>query len=81
LGLGPDVKGVVARYTLDGQEGDLLMVAYPDAARAESALAALEESEVEGLVEMGVRGEVLGAVFGSVTAGAAEELVVAALGQ
>jgi hypothetical protein len=80
LGLGPDVQGVVARYEIEDKSADLLWVAYPDAARAELAFAALVESGIEELVEAGVREGVLGAVFGTVSAEAAGELL-AALGQ
>jgi hypothetical protein len=80
LGLGPDVEGVVARYEIDGQGADLLLVAYPDAERAEQAQAALENSEVEGLVATGLGERRIGAVFGSLPAEAAEALLAAALG-
>jgi hypothetical protein len=79
LGLGPDVEGVVARYEVEGQTADLLLVAYPDAGRAEQALAALEGGEVEGLATARVGERMLGAVFGSLSVEAAEALLREAL--
>ena len=80
LGLGPDVEGVVARYEIEGQSGDLLLVAYPDAVRAEQALAALQAGEVEGLVATDVNERVLGAVFGTFPGDKAESLLLEAIG-
>lgn len=80
LGLGPDVQGAVARYEVEGQAADLLLVAYPDAERAERALAALEGGEVEGRAAARVKGRVLGAAFGSLSTQAAEALLAKALG-
>jgi len=79
LGLGPDVEGVVARYEVDGQTADLLLVAYPDAERAQQARAALEGGQVEGLIATGIGERVLGAVFGSLSAEAAETLLTEAI--
>jgi hypothetical protein len=79
LGLGPDVEGLVARYEIEGQTGDLLLVAYPDADRAERAFEALEAGEVEGLVATAQGGRVLGAAFGSLPTGVAERLISEAI--
>ena len=80
LGLGPDVEGVVARYEIEGQVTDLLLVSSPDAARAERAQAALEVSQVEGLVATRLSDRLLGAVFGSLPAEAAEDLLLETIG-
>jgi hypothetical protein len=65
LGLGPDVEGVVARYEIGGQAVDLVLVAYPTPERAQSALSALNASQVEGLAETRGEGRVLGALLAS----------------
>jgi hypothetical protein len=73
LGLSPETDGVLGRYEIDGQAGRLLLVAFPGAEAASAALAALQESEVEGLVAADASGNLLGAFFGQVdemTAGA-----------
>jgi hypothetical protein len=64
LGLGPDVEGTLAEYALDGQAASLLLVAFPDAKRAEDAQARLKGSETEDLLVTAVQGSTLGAVFG-----------------
>jgi hypothetical protein len=79
LDLGPDVEGVVAHYEIQGEAGDLLLVAYPDVTRAERAEAALEAGEVEGLVATGLHGRTLGGVFGSLPDQAAEQLLLKAI--
>jgi len=65
LGLGPDTQGVVARYEVGGQPADLLLLAYPDAARAEAGLAGLRSAGIETLAGARVEGATLGAAFGS----------------
>jgi hypothetical protein len=79
LGLGPDVEGVVARYEIEGQAADLLLVSFPDAARAEHAQVALEGGEVEGLVETRLHDQLLGAVFGSLSEESAAALLAKAM--
>ena len=64
LGLGPDVEGTLAEYALDGQTASLLLVAFPDAKRAQDAQAGLEGAETEDLLVTAVQGITLGAVFG-----------------
>jgi hypothetical protein len=64
LGLGPDVEGTLAEYALDGQRASLLLVAFPDAKRAEDAQAGLQGTETEDLIVTAVQGSALGAVFG-----------------
>jgi hypothetical protein len=80
LGLGPDVQGVVARYERDGQGVDLLLVAYPDAQRAQEALAGLEGTSPETLLVADAQGSTLGAAFGpAASRGTAEALLERAL--
>ena len=79
LGLGPDIEGVVARYEIEGQAADLLLVSFPDAARAERAQTALEVSQVEGLVATRLSDRLLGAVFGSLSFEAADMLLAKTL--
>jgi hypothetical protein len=79
LSLGPDVAGVVARYQIEGQDADLLLVAYPDAERAAQAQAALEGGGVERLVATGIGERVLAVAFGPLSAETAEALLTEAL--
>jgi hypothetical protein len=78
LGLGPDVKGLVARYVRDEQGMDLLLATFPDAQRARQALAGLESAELDALVAAKVKGQTLGAVL---SAAAPEALAQALLDQ
>jgi hypothetical protein len=79
LGLGPDVEGVLAAYTLSGGRVTLLLVLYPDAGRAEDARARLQGDEIGELVAVQVADRALGAVFGPVDAQAAMALIDRAL--
>lgn len=79
LGLGSDVEGVVARYEIEGQSADLLLVSFPNAARAERAQAGLQGGGVEGLVVAGQRDGMLGAVFGTLPKEAARALLEEAM--
>jgi hypothetical protein len=78
LGLGPEVEGAVARYQIGREDVHLLLVRYPDQARAQSALSALQEAEVEGLAATRGEGELLGALL-TASGGAPEELLLEAL--
>jgi hypothetical protein len=86
LGLSPQTNGLLARYDLGGTLARLLLIEYPDtvaasAAQAASAgLAALNDSEVSGLVTANARDNLLGAVFGEVDEGTANTLLTEALG-
>jgi hypothetical protein len=80
LGLGPDVEGTLADYALDGQTASLLLVAFPDAKRAQDALTGLEGAEVDDLVAAIVQGNAMGAVFGQVDGEVATSLLDQALG-
>ena len=66
LGLGPETQGVVARYTVNGQPGHLLLVAYPTVEKATSGLKALQTSQLTGLQVSAQNQKVVGAVFGSI---------------
>jgi hypothetical protein len=81
LGLGPDTEGVVARYERDGQVADLLLVAYADRERTDTAHTSLQEAEIEELVATLARGTVLGAILGPMSIQTAESLLVEALGE
>ncbi len=63
--LGPETQGVVARYTVNGQPGHLLLVEYPTTENATSGLKALQGSQVTGLVVSAQNQKVAGAIFGS----------------
>ena len=80
LGLSPETDGVLARYEVGGATARLVLIQYPDAEGALAALAVLEGGQVDGLARAGVRGNLLGAVFGEVGVGAADGLLGAALG-
>ena len=71
LGLGEDTQGIVARYEREGQGIDLLLVAYPDAQRAQQARAGLEGAGLETLIAVDVVGSTLGAAFGPAALGTA----------
>jgi hypothetical protein len=79
LGLSPDTDGVLGRYEIDGQAVRLLLVEYLDAEAAAAGLAALQGSEVEGLVASGANGNLLGAVFGQVDEATASALLEEAI--
>jgi hypothetical protein len=79
LGLGADVEGALARYGIDGRDADLVLIAYPDARRADTALSALRGAGLEDLVLAEVREGTLGAVFGQVDEGTAAALLEKAL--
>jgi hypothetical protein len=64
LGLGPDVEGVLASYDIEDQLITLLLVTYPQPARARDARLGLERAEVDDLITVEVKGSALGAVFG-----------------
>jgi hypothetical protein len=79
LGLGSDVEGVLADYDLHGDVVRLLLVIYPEANAATSALTALQSDTVDGLLTARVAENRLGAVFGSADRGLAETLLEEAL--
>jgi hypothetical protein len=67
MGLGADTQGVVARYEVGGQGLDLLLVAFPDAERAEQARLGLEGAELD-LIALETGDNVLGAAIGQADA-------------
>jgi hypothetical protein len=79
LRLSPDTDGVLARYEIDGEAARLLLIAYPDTRAASTGLAALQDSEIEGLVAAEARGNLLSAVFGEMDEAAASTLLEEAL--
>lgn len=79
LGLGPDVEGVLADYDLHGDVARLLLVVYPTAKAATTALTALQSGQVEGLLTAGAAENRLGAVFGSADRRLADTLLEEAL--
>jgi hypothetical protein len=80
LGLGPDTDGILARYDLDGEAAQLLLVQYPAAQAASAGLAGLQSAALDNLVAADVHGQLLGAVFGQADAPAAAELLSQSLG-
>ena len=79
LGLSPETDGVLARYDVGGAMARLLLMQYPDAEAALAGLAALESSQVSGLVAADARDTLLGAVFGEVDEAAGDTLLEQAL--
>jgi len=75
LGLSRETNGVLAQYDLGGPRAQLLLIEYPDAARAAAGLAALQRSDVEGLLAADARDNLLAAVLGNADAAAAEGLL------
>ena len=80
LELGPETDGVLARYDVGGAAARLLLVQYPNAEAASAGLAALEGSQVGGLMTADARDNLLGAVFGEMDEAAAGTLLVEVLG-
>ena len=80
LGLSPETDAILARYAVGGAVARLLLVQYPDAEAASAGLAALEDSQINGLVTADVRDNLLGAVFGEVDAVMADKLLSEATG-
>jgi hypothetical protein len=78
LGLGPDTPGALARYALPGGDGWLVLIAYPDAQRAQAGRQAIQAADLPDLAAFDLQGERLAAVFGPVDASAAAALVDAA---
>jgi hypothetical protein len=79
LGLSPTTNGVVARYTLDGTPAHLLIIQYPDADQASTALQALRKAKDLDLITADAKGPILSAVFGKAGEAAATPLLQAAL--
>jgi hypothetical protein len=79
LGLSPDTDGVLGRYEVDGVTVRLLLIEYPDAGAASAAVTALRGGEIESLVTVAARDNLLGAVFGGVDEAAASALLGEAL--
>jgi hypothetical protein len=79
LGLDADTDCVLARYSIGGAERQLLLVQYPDAERADPALQALRNGEVEDVAACDRNGALLGAVFGTGDRAPAEDLLAKAL--
>jgi len=79
LDLGPDVQGALARYTVDDQEYLGILVSYPEASRAESALASVERAQIDGFVLAQSKGKSLGVVIGESTESAAMDWLTQAL--
>ena len=81
LGLGTDTDAVAARYRLGGAECQLLLVEYPDTARADAAVRALDNGAAQDLAGRGANGPLLAAVFGRDGGAEFEVLLAKALGK
>ena len=81
LGLALDTDAVIARYKVGDTEWQLLLVQYPDAARADAGVAALANGALEDFIAADANGSLLGAVFGQESGKAAEILLAKALGK
>jgi hypothetical protein len=81
LGLGTDTDAVFARYRQGNLEWQLLLVQYPNAARADAGLQALLSGKVEGFAAADRNEALLGAVFGWNGGTAAQTALAAALGK
>ena len=66
MGLGPETLGVVARYTVNGQPGHLLLAEYLSVEKATAGLKALQTSQLTDLEVSNQNQKVVGAVFGSI---------------
>jgi hypothetical protein len=79
LGLGPKTNGLLAHYTLAGQNASLLLIEYPDAQAAAAGLQGLQSAQVDKLVASQTSKNLLGAVVGTVDATTAKGLLDQAL--
>jgi hypothetical protein len=79
LGLDAGTDGVLADYERGGETARLLLVVYPKADQATTALQALESGPPSGLVVAEARGKKLGAVFGNLDGSTAGDLLNEAL--
>lgn len=79
LGLSPKTYGLLAHYTLGGQDASLLLVEYPDAQAAAAGLQGLKSADVDDLVAAQAKNNLLGGVVGKVDAAAARGLLDQAL--
>jgi hypothetical protein len=81
LGLSAETEAVFTEYRNGGQEWQMLLVQYPDAAGAESGRQALENGAAENLILADANGPLLAAVFGQTASSAAEASLAKALGK
>jgi hypothetical protein len=79
LGLSPRTDGVLADYTLGGNDAQLLIVQYPAGTDAAAALTALQGASVEGYLAGQTSGNYLAAVFGTADPATAAQLLTLAL--
>lgn len=79
LGLSQETRGVLARYEVDGESAYLMVIEYPDADAAAAGLQALQSGQIDDLAGVEGRGNLVGAVFGSIEEAAARELLLKAL--
>jgi uroporphyrinogen-III synthase len=80
IGLGPDTEGALARYEINGQGVDLMLVTFSNAQQAQAALSGLRDAGIEGLLVADVMDDTLAAVIGQVDEERARELIDRALG-
>ncbi len=81
LGLSSQTDGVIGRYQLDGDLTRLLLVEYPEAGQASTALEKLKAAGVTDFLDAAANGNLLGAVFGEAAEPAARTLLERALGK
>jgi hypothetical protein len=81
LGLATDTDAVLARYRQDDLEWQLLLVEYPNAARADAGLQALLSGKVEGVAAADRNESLVGAAFGETIGPAVQSALAAALGK
>jgi hypothetical protein len=79
LGLSADTEGVLAHYRVGELDADLMLVAFPNAARAQHALSGLKAAGIEDLLSARIQEQTLGAVFGTVSLDSADQLINSAL--
>ncbi|MGA2489741.1 MAG: DUF6599 family protein [Anaerolineales bacterium] len=79
LGLNQATDGVLGQYQLGDAKIQLMLIEYPTSGQATKGLKALQSGNVAGMVASDVRGALLGAIFGKVTAAQAQPLLQEAL--
>lgn len=79
LGLSQETDGVLARYEINGEFVQLMLLQYPTAQDASEGLKAFENGQIEDVVAVGAYDNLLGVVFGQTPSAAIRGLLNKAL--
>lgn len=75
LGLSADTNGLLAKYQVNGKNGRLLVVEYPDEQKATAGLRALQSGGVDDLLAARQSGKLLAGAFGKLDPADGQALV------